>query len=89
MDTSLITKNTKNTYSGKLNLKRSKKELAKTGMIASMTTVTLTGFRVIKPLAPLHPIAGVLFLGFTLWHIWENEKIVKGNSKKIIKEKNI
>ncbi len=60
-----------------LNLLRSGRELAKTGMIASTTTMLLTGFRLVKPLNPLHPLAGVAFLGFALWHVVQNEKIVR------------
>lgn len=50
------------------------REFAKTGMVASLTTVVLTGFRVLRPLNPLHTVAGVLFVGFSLWHMLQNEK---------------
>ena len=56
---------------------RSGKELAKTGMIASTTTMALTGLRILKPLNPLHRFAGIAFLGFTLWHVVQNERVVR------------
>lgn len=73
---------------GGINILRSGREFAKTGMIASATTMVLTGFRLLKPLNPLHRVAGVAFLAFTVWHVAQNEKIVRrkgpakhGNSK--------
>ena len=60
-----------------VNVIRSGRELAKTGMIVSTTTMLLTGFRFLKPLNPLHRLAGVAFLGFALWHVVQNEKIVR------------
>jgi hypothetical protein len=60
-----------------INILRSGRELAKTGMIASTTAMLLTGFRFLKPLNPLHRLAGVAFLGFALWHVVQNEKIVR------------
>lgn len=50
------------------------REFAKTGMVASLTAVVLTGMRVLKPLNPLHTVAGYLFVGFSLWHMMQNEK---------------
>ena len=56
---------------------RSGREMAKTGMIASTTAMLLTGFRFVKPLNPLHRLAGVAFLGFALWHVLQNEKVAR------------
>ncbi|MBF0438659.1 MAG: hypothetical protein HQL93_06005 [Magnetococcales bacterium] len=53
------------------------REFAKTGMVASLTAVTLTGFRVLRPLNPLHTVSGILFLGFTIWHMLHNEKVTR------------
>jgi len=61
----------------RINIVRSGKELVKTGMIASATAMVLTGFRLVKPLNPLHRFAGIAFLGFSLWHVVQNEKIAK------------
>ncbi|MEO5333138.1 MAG: hypothetical protein H7839_14045 [Magnetococcus sp. YQC-5] len=55
-------------------VRKTGRELVKTGMVASLTTVLLTGFRVLRPLNPLHTVAGVLFVGFSLWHMMQNEK---------------
>ncbi len=64
-----------------INIARSGKELAKTGMIASATAMVLTGFRFIRPLNPLHRLAGVAFLGFSLWHVVQNEKVVRRKNR--------
>lgn len=66
-----------------VNILRNGRELAKTGMIAATTTMLLTGFRFVKPLNPLHRFAGVAFLGFALWHVVQNEKVVKRNRRAI------
>ncbi|MFC1596756.1 hypothetical protein ACFL5Q_02310 [Planctomycetota bacterium] len=60
-----------------VNILRSGREVAKTGMIASTTAMLLTGFRLVKPLNPLHRFAGVAFLGFALWHVLQNEKVAR------------
>ncbi|MBF0583940.1 MAG: hypothetical protein HQL80_06860 [Magnetococcales bacterium] len=49
-------------------------ELSKTGMIASLTVIALTGFRVLKPMMPLHPMAGLAFIGFALWHVYQKDQ---------------
>ncbi len=51
-------------------------ELSKTGMIASLTVIALTGFRILKPMLPLHPIAGMAFIGFALWHVYQKDQRV-------------
>ncbi|MEO5331088.1 MAG: hypothetical protein H7839_03630 [Magnetococcus sp. YQC-5] len=48
-------------------------ELSKTGMIASLTVIALTGFRILKPMLPLHPLAGMAFIGFALWHVYQKD----------------
>ncbi|MEO5364184.1 MAG: hypothetical protein H7838_11265 [Magnetococcus sp. DMHC-8] len=49
-------------------------ELSKTGMIASLTVIALTGFRILKPMLPVHPIAGLAFIGFALWHVYQKDQ---------------
>lgn len=51
-------------------------ELSKTGMIASLTVIALTGFRILKPMLPVHPIAGIAFIGFALWHVYQKDQRV-------------
>ena len=43
-------------------------ELLKMGLVASLTTVALTGFRVVKPMNPAHTIAAAAFLALTALH---------------------
>lgn len=49
-------------------------EISKTGMVASLTVIALTGFRVLKPMMPLHPLAGMAFIGFALWHLYQKDQ---------------
>ncbi|MBF0161214.1 MAG: hypothetical protein HQL88_02905 [Magnetococcales bacterium] len=49
-------------------------ELSKTGMIVSLTIVALTGLRILRPMMPLHPIAGVALVGFALWHVYQKDQ---------------
>jgi hypothetical protein len=44
------------------------RELAKAGMAASLGTLFVTGLCRFKYARLLHPWAGVMLLGFTLWH---------------------
>ncbi|MBF0248759.1 MAG: hypothetical protein HQL36_11935 [Alphaproteobacteria bacterium] len=57
---------------------RKGRELSKIGMTASLATLVLTGFKILRPMAPAHPIAAIAFLAFTAWHVYENEKVFKG-----------
>lgn len=62
----------------KLNKFRKGRELSKFGMASSLTALVLTGFRIVRPMTPLHhPIASVAFLIFAAWHLYENEKPFK------------
>ena len=47
--------------------------VSKTGMIASLTVIALTGSRILKPMLPLHPIAGMAFIGFALWYVYQKD----------------
>ena len=51
-------------------------ELSKAGMIVSLTTVVLTGLRVLRPMMPLHPISGMALIGFAIWHIYQKDQRV-------------
>ncbi|MBF0460242.1 MAG: hypothetical protein HQL87_02495 [Magnetococcales bacterium] len=50
------------------------RERSKAGIIASLMLITLTGFRILRPTMPLHPIAGVVLIGFTLWHLYQKDQ---------------
>jgi len=44
------------------------RDIAKTGMLASLGTLVATGFFRFKGARLIHPWAGWAFIGFSLWH---------------------
>lgn len=65
---------TPQTSQPKRRIRRAGHEISKVGMIASLTIIALTGFRVLKPMLPLHPLAGMAFIGFALWHVYQKDQ---------------
>ncbi len=57
----------------KRKVKLREREVLKMGMTSSLTVAILTGIKVMKPMR-LHPVAGWIFLGFTLAHLLTNSK---------------
>jgi hypothetical protein len=47
---------------------KEQQQLAKTGMIGSMSALFVTGFCKSKTMRLLHPWFGWALLGFTIWH---------------------
>ena len=56
-----------------MNQKRYQK-MVKSGMTIAMVATALTGFRILRPMK-LHPVAGTVFLAFTLAHLLMNRGI--------------
>ena len=53
----------------KAKTRRRNGELLKMGLVASLTAVTLTGFRIVKPMNPVHTVSAVALLALTALHI--------------------
>ena len=43
-------------------------ELLKVGMVASLTTLVLTGFHIVKPMKPMHHLSAIAFIAFMALH---------------------
>lgn len=54
--------------------RRRNREFVKTGMAVSMTALALTGFKIVKPMNPLHKWSAIALLAFTGWHVYQNER---------------
>ena len=43
-------------------------ELLKVGMVASLTTLILTGFGIVKPMKPMHHLSAIAFIALAALH---------------------
>ncbi len=55
--------------------RKTTRKLIKVGMAVSLTSLVLSGFRVVKLIAPLHPLLGVTFVVFTVLHLVHYNRI--------------
>ncbi len=46
----------------------------KAGMAVSLTSLVLSGFKVVRPIVPLHPLLGVALVVFTVLHLIHYKK---------------
>ncbi len=55
-------------------IRQRKGDLIKVGMGVSLATLLLTALRIVRPMMPLHPVAGAALVTFTLLHIFRHKK---------------
>lgn len=53
--------------------KEIKEKLLRSGMMVALGVTALTGYRILRPMK-LHPIAGSIFLGLSLIHMYINRE---------------